>query len=259
MGVFGSFKKLRGPRAAAPQPAPRVELISVHVLKAAGASFRRALAEHYGPEAVFGDYAEFMEDPRSLCHLDPELAQRRAVGLVAGLPPRTTVIHGHFPADKYLLACPEAKRVIWLRHPVARLVSHYYFWLTSDRHGNLIHDHMLEHELDLPRFARLPVMRDFVSNNILKSMTIDDFDFVGLQERYPSDLARLATALGWPERPAARADNKGRLPGYAQRLARLASDDDLIKQLARLNQRDMELSGRLARSRNLPAPLNPFK
>ncbi len=239
------------------QSPPPVELLSLHVPKAAGTSFRGVLQAVYGENAVWSDYGQYVEDPELLFRKDPDLARRIALDRLHGLDGRVRVIHGHFPLGKYGLLPPGVKRITWLRHPLARLASHYYFWLTTDRHGNPVHDQLLDQNLSLIQFARLPAMRDFMLGNLFQGADLVDLDFIGMQEYYDEDLADLALLMGWGGYPAVRR-NTGRLSGYDQRLAQLAEDGELIAELVDLNRGDMELYRRVAGAKGRQAPDNPW-
>lgn len=70
------------------QISPPVELISLHVPKAAGTSFRSVLRAVYGEHAVWADYGQYVEDPHVLFRKDPELAGRLALDGVSNRAPQ---------------------------------------------------------------------------------------------------------------------------------------------------------------------------
>lgn len=240
------------------QDPPAVELISLHVPKAAGTSFRKVLRAVYGEKAVWADYGQFVEDPDAFYRKDPDRARRVALNSLGGLPGGVKVVHGHFPLGKYALLPHGVTRITWLRHPVARLASHYYFWLTTERHGNPVHDLLLERNLSLAEFARLPQMRDFMLNNLFQGEDLDSLKFIGMQEYYEEDLAEVAWLLDWPDYPKVRR-NDGRLENYDQRLAELAADDALVAELVELNKADMAMYRRIAAAKGRRVPDNPWQ
>ncbi len=89
----------------------RVEIISVHVPKTAGTTFKKVLQQIYTDQEIFFDYPH-----RGPLH-NKMLAKDSA---------NVRVIHGHFPANKYELKFPKARKIIWLRNPIIRLISHYF-------------------------------------------------------------------------------------------------------------------------------------
>ena len=156
-----------------------LQLISVHIPKTAGSTFRTLLGRVYGARLAL-DYD----------------------GKVDGLD-SAEVVHGHFPATKYLKQFPDAKIITWLRHPVERVISYYYYWLRVERHGNPNHDYFLDNKLSLLEFARFPSLRNEIMS-YFQGVDPERFFFVGIVERYESDVRKLAALLDWPEIPAVR-------------------------------------------------------
>lgn len=150
-----------------------MELISVHVPKTAGTSFRTALEAEYGDDlaTVYGDVGV---DGRAY----------RAV-------------HGHFPPSRFWSAGRGAALVMWLRYPAERIASYYDFWRTAAPHGNPNHDTFLASDMTLTEFAAWPPIRDEFEQRYVEGLAPADFTFVGISERYEADLARLAGLLGW--------------------------------------------------------------
>ena len=156
-----------------------LQLISVHIPKTAGSSFSILLRRIYGARLVL-DYG----------------------GEVTGLD-SAEVVHGHFSASKYLEQFPDAKVIIWLRHPVERVISYYFYWLRAKRHGNPHHDYFLDNNLSLLEFANFPPLRKEVASYI-GGFNPERFFFVGIVERYEFDVQKLAALLDWPEIPSVR-------------------------------------------------------
>ena len=175
----------RTPTAA---PEGRLELISIHVPKCAGSSFRRVLEAAYPEEGAF----------QPLYHREQEVKAIWDGGLPT-VDARARAIHGHFPATPALRdAFPEARMIAWIREPVARTVSWYYFWQRTPRHGNPAHDQFLDVAPTLAEFAAHPgVQREMLS--YFERVAVEDFYFIGLMERFDDDVHELASRLGWPE------------------------------------------------------------
>lgn len=220
-------------------PATRVELISVHIPKTAGVSFRNLLKTVYGESAVLFDYADRLLDPAALCHTDRAAWERtQRDPLIARLEaePALRVVHGHFAAAKYTARFPEARRIVWIREPVARLVSHYQYWRGLPHAGHGLHKRVLEENLTLEEFAALEPMRDCMSRLFLDGAALEDFDFVGLQECFDEDLAAAAALFGWPPLEALVENRTG---SSAETLMSL--DPAARRRLEDLNPADMEL------------------
>ena len=165
-------------------------LISVHMPKTAGLSFRASLEEHFG-EGFRHDYQDYpLAQP-------PE--ERREQARLWGLAARPAdfagvdCVHGHFLPLKYLelaraLPCTF---VTWLREPVARLVSHYYYWQRSyDPDSALtsaLHRRVVEEEWSLARFCLAPELRN-VYSEFLWGFGLERFRFIGITEFFEEDL-----------------------------------------------------------------------
>ena len=181
-----------------------VGIVSVHIPKTAGSSFRTLLTQIYGNRLAL-DYG----------------------GEVTGLG-SAEVVHGHFAATKYLERFPDAKIITWLRHPVERVISYYYYWLRTERHGNPNHDYFLDNKLSLLEFARFPPLRREIASYI-EGVDPGRFFFVGIVERYGCDVQKLAELLDWPEILAVRENVTLDKPDVSlelrEEIARLHSDE----------------------------------
>ncbi len=193
---------------------PQVELISVHVPKAAGTAFRQVLLQVYGTQGVLTDKTNMFED-----------------NMPVTIHWQTKVIEGHFRAGKYDKLFPNAKRITWLREPIHRLISDYCF-----RHiSNPRKDHLSKQ--GLLKFAQ--------SNSNLMAYCVngkplDYFNFVGITEYFAEDLLELKNILGWSDYEVIY-QNRNPYPEYVQFQKAVLSDNKLMADLAEANSQDMEL------------------
>jgi hypothetical protein len=158
--------------------------------KTAGLSFRGSLQEHFG-ERLRPDYDDYpLAQPA-----DRRREQARLWGAAARPAQFTDVgcVHGHFLAMKYLplaqaLPCTF---VTWLREPLARLESHYYYWQRSyDPAAGLtssLHRRVVEEGWSLRRFCLAPELRN-IYTEFLWGFPSGRLDFVGITEFYAEDL-----------------------------------------------------------------------
>jgi hypothetical protein len=199
-----------------------VELISVHMPKCAGTSFRAALEEMYGKDAIHFDYDDRVADPAAPVNIDPVGFRERAIA--SGYPELhdKRVVHGHLHVGKYDGLPDSAKRITFLRDPVRRTISHYFFWRHYRRHGHTIHDYMLDHDLDLVEFATLPSIAGFYRDVFFRGVEGNRFDLIGSVENLDRDVERLEELLG-REVPVGRT-NPNPDPEY-QRLVQDILDD----------------------------------
>lgn len=211
-------------------------IVSVHVPKTGGVSFREALAGLAEGHLV-QDY-----DDRPLAPPSLRRAARRWLRPVA-LPAGTRVVHGHFVASKYWRRYPGARFVTWFRDPVERLTSHYHYWLREPDPRNPTCRRLLEEKLDLLGFASLREMRD-VHARFLGGVPVEAFAFVGLAEAFEEGMA-LFGRIFCPGRalPAGRRNANPERTGERYEL-----DREVRGAIAALNRADLALYER-ARAR----------
>lgn len=214
-----------------------MELISVHVPKTAGVTFRTLLQTNYGLSAVSLDYGDRALDPLSTFQTDPARWRVEADHHAALLPSSVQVVHGHFGGAKYDPTFPATPKIVWLREPVSRLVSHYHYWRTLPPTPHSLHRRLLDEKLSLLEFARLPSMQNVLANVFLRDCCLADFAFVGIQEHFAADLFTLGKFLHWPlEFPVGR-ENTNQQVGYQG--TRLTDSEHA--ELASLNTDDIAL------------------
>jgi hypothetical protein len=191
-----------------------VELISVHLPKTAGTTFGKILTQIYKPHQICYDYPNL---PESTTPLTSE----------------TKVIHGHFYGNKYDAQFPQAKKIIWLRHPISRLISYYFFWKTHPK-GKVP---LNMDRISLVEFSETPETRNQITTTVVN---LNNFYFVGIQELFAEDIAELAAILGWSNIDT-HYENTNPFPEYYQYCEEIWSDQITISHLAISNHLDMEL------------------
>ncbi|HEY4989548.1 MAG TPA: hypothetical protein VII09_07065 [Opitutaceae bacterium] len=165
-------------------------LVSVHVPKCAGTSFRHAVDAIFGARAWYNYGSIFSR----------EQASRELV------PPGTTFIHGHFLADAFDDIVPERRLVTWVRNPVERVASNYHHFLRSpdmrDDCCRILH----ERNLTLREFADLEWMQN-MSTRYQANKSVDDFEFIGIAERFQESMDLFCWMYGFRDpRPLPRAN-----------------------------------------------------
>ena len=222
------------PATEIPPHLPPVELISVHVPKSAGTTFSHILARQYG----VGLYMDYGHEPihPALAKKDPEIWRREQAEKAALLPAPTRVIHGHFWAGKYDQIFPGAKKITWLREPVQRLISHYFYFKSHPDLPHPINHRLHEQNLSLLDFARLPALQNVLTRRWLRDTPLSAFDFVGVQEHFAADLAALQRDLGWNPVEITREN-----PTLHEEYERARADAAAFAELEELNRADLEL------------------
>ena len=155
--------------------------------------------------------------------------------------PHVQVLADHAPVQLYDGLFPEAKRITWLRDPVARVIS------------NFIH---AKHYAQISRSwaACTQNIYEFINyekqRNVMSFFTaggdLDRFFFVGIVEHFERDLALLAWRLGWPDGYPVAYRNKAKNPGAKMMLS---IDKDVVAAIEKANQQDIELYRRALAAR----------
>lgn len=205
-----------------------IELISVHLPKCAGVSFRQALERIYSPEAIYYDYDDHPSDPASPMNIDPDGFLKRHHREPSPELIGKKVVHGHFYVRKYELL-KGCARIVFIRHPVERLISHYYFWLKLARSGHSLHEYVLDNNLSLLQFAQLPSTRYLYTRVYFREVDMKVFDFIGVFEDLPQETERLGRLLGKKivlERANANPD-----PAYVDQRRRIMEDHEMVAAL----------------------------
>lgn len=159
------------------------DLVFVHIPKTGGTSVRKALAasgrwveilQDYGP-----DSAETSEAIRTAMYAMPPVPLKTVLD-----PASNVLISGHFVAEKYARALPDATLVTFLRYPVNQVLSHF-------RH----HVARLGFNKGLAEFCRNPAFNNLQSR-YLDGVKLDRFAFVGILECLPLDILTLSDLVG---------------------------------------------------------------
>lgn len=169
-------------------------LLSIHVPKAAGNSFREALLRKFGPAVLtdYGDWAGFNVPEVNARRKERERAMRaRREELLE----KYTVIHGHFIADKYLDLFPVQQFCAFFRDPYQQVMAHYYFLKRNPQRQHPEARIFHENDMSLMEYIEWEAFHDH-QTQFLGSLTIDDLDFVGLSDHYAESLEMFKLIFG---------------------------------------------------------------
>jgi len=157
-------------------------ILSLHIPKAAGNSFRELLQAGYGERMMrdYGDWAGFrVPEALERCRVRTiEMRSRRDE-----LLKQYDIIHGHFVTDKYLGLFPNEKFVGFFRDPYQQAVSHYCFLLRNPQREHLEEKMFHEEKMTLDDYLRWDAFHDH-QKQYLGSVSIEDFAMVGLSEEF---------------------------------------------------------------------------
>jgi hypothetical protein len=172
-----------------------LKLVSVHIPKTAGSSFRKALEIAYGES----NFIRLDNNPS----WEGSVSVNRRRYTLNKLPVGTEVVHGHFNVVKLQDKLPELNGlpiVTWVRHPVERVISNYYY-LEKRLKGKLGKEGDNVNILRKMQRSLLEYVRDEINQNnqcmFLEGTPLEGFDFVGIQEYYAEDLLELGERMMW--------------------------------------------------------------
>jgi hypothetical protein len=170
----------------------KVKLVSIHIPKTAGTSFIHSLKKQYNYQKVV-----------RIDIVDRRTKINKILIDKACVYKNTEVIHGHFTIDllnNYLSLPVNTPIITWLRDPVDRVISNYYYLhkrlgeeLKEEKKGLNILSKMqrslLEYAQDEENCNRM--------SKFLKGIDLKDFFFIGIVENYDKDIQELGRRLNW--------------------------------------------------------------
>jgi len=172
------FRQTEGDSVSTSNPA----LLCIHIPKTAGRTFRQALKSQYGAHGVLT--------------LDHQYLKKRGETLANYPVHAYPVVHGHLHFDQLQpYATQGTKWITWLRHPVDRVLSNYFFYRTNGYVTRKKQDPDLK-LMSLEEYIHRPRKRNVIAR-YMGQLKLNECFFVGLQEYYPDDLRILAQQLGW--------------------------------------------------------------
>lgn len=160
-------------------------LVSLHLPKTAGSSFRTSLCEHYKNNILL-DYADKPINTPVLQRKYHATKQSYINGCIGA--PDFSCVHGHFLPLKYRFV-KKGVFITWLRDPVERIASHYYYWFRNYRPGmsSSLHERVVNEDWSLERFCLSKELRNLYSQ-FLWGFPVDKFDFIGITEYYDLEM-----------------------------------------------------------------------
>lgn len=170
----------------------KVKLVSIHIPKTAGTSFIHSLKKQYGYQKV-----------TRIDINDNKIRINKIPLSKAYVYKKISVIHGHYSIGllNNQLHLPSNIPVItWLRDPVERVISNYYY-LYKRLDEELKEEKKELNILSKMRRSLIEYAQDERNCNrmskFLKGIELKDFFFIGIVENYDKDIQELGRKLNW--------------------------------------------------------------
>ncbi len=208
---------------------PSPELISLHIPKTAGTSFRNILRSMYGDDQL----VRFDINEKGIIRVNEMIYDKKQL-------PSVKVIHGHFVYEdliKYFKLPENYTLITWVRDPVERVISNFYYLesrikeLLNEESNNL--NILSKLQRTLIEYARAEINRNR-QTKFLSGSRLENFDFIGICEFFDEELTRLSTVLNRKEIPQALYHNK---TAMKEKLL----PNDIINEIRELNTDDVHL------------------
>jgi hypothetical protein len=157
-------------------------IVSLHVPKAAGNSFRRLLQVNFGPRLMldYGDWAG-CKVPEAVERCNSRMVRIRNRG--KELLDRYDAIHGHFIADKYLGLFPVAEFVAFFRDPYQQALSHYCFLLRNPQRDHPETKVFHEAKMTVHEYLSWDAFHNH-QRQYLGNLSVDELAMVGITEEF---------------------------------------------------------------------------
>jgi hypothetical protein len=167
-------------------------IISLHTPKTAGLSFKKVLKDHFKEKLI----EEYIDLP--LIHsLEDRKKSAFKSRLLFNLYRRLNFerkgyqcIHGHFLPYKFTgPAAIDIQYITWLRDPLERMCSHYYYWLRTYREGisPALQTRIIKENWTLEEFCLSSEMRN-VYQQYLWRFPVEKFNFIGITDYFNEDI-----------------------------------------------------------------------
>jgi len=163
-------------------------------------------------------------------------------------------IHAHLTVEQVrpIIEKYNPKVIVWLRDPVDRVISNYYFFMKRIRQGRAPERQLRKKDVTLLEYARKPRKTNKISD-FLKGMELEDFFFIGLLERFEEDILELASKMGWTQQitfPHTNSNVDFKLNNDCKTQYK-DIDEKMRQEIARLNHIDVKLYNDVKKMRGI--------
>lgn len=161
-------------------------IVSVHIRKSGGSSFRQELKDYYGDKLLldYGDEigSSVLSSKYKRLKSKVMLFQNRQI-----ISKQYDIVHGHFFADKYDLLDINLQLVTFLRNPIQRVLSNYYYLKRNPYRKHPDAEPIHRKKLSLEEYIMHKDARNLQAQ-FLNGKKLSDFTFIGITERYEESI-----------------------------------------------------------------------
>jgi hypothetical protein len=220
----------------------------MHIPKTGGNTFRAHLREVFGDDICFIYMTQLafvdVYTPTPMMRLYRGLRKLKS-GLRdrSQLRPTDRCIHGHFRAETYLAMFPEGLGITWVRDPVERILSQYYYWQRRPHRGHTVCNLLIRNKLGPVEFAEIEVMRN-LQCRYFNTKGVQDFGFVGVTEQFDACLDGFYRFVGVQRKHSEARKMNGEARNtnpHKSTNSRYEVDPAIRARIAALNSRDYKL------------------
>ena len=219
-----------------------IKLVSIHIPKTAGSSFSQILRRAYGKEGLLRAYG-MRGTPETIdMSLFPDVNKRKI-----------RVVHGHVRYSQVhkITRKNRAKLITWVRDPVKRVISNYYYSMYRIREGIARPEREAIRDYSLLEYANMEENKNMMSW-FLEGTRPDDFFFIGFTENFEEDVEILGEKLKWPRSLKAnphKKDGSAFIQNNDCKTQFNDISDAMREEIASLNQLDISLYEEVKRIR----------
>lgn len=168
-----------------------MKIVIVHIPKAAGTSLKNAISDKVGADNIYFDYN------RPLAKGDVQRKAHCLISSITAKPREEALIFGHFLVGKYagfngyyFRRRKEIAYATFLRDPLQRAISHFFFWKRTAVNGHRVWERFIREDWSLERFLLSREHTNFQAK-FLWRFPLSQFDFIGLTEYFDDSVKML--------------------------------------------------------------------
>lgn len=159
-------------------------IISIHIPKTAGTTFRQILDAEFG-DSLLAVYGASHPSYERLSKVD---TTTRVGVIMDGFQ----ILHGHYKPSRFDWSS-ECKKITWVREPYQRCASQYSHLRRQVANGT-VHPFMPNLEMTFEAFIEQPEITNFMSQ-YMEGTDISNWSCVGVVEEFEPSLEAMAQAL----------------------------------------------------------------